>query len=612
MNQPSDAAEVPRPNWDMRPYFTSPAGPDYAAFWDMLRTSVAELGHALDALPALSEDSAAQDAWSATLLELEGVHARMRHLESYLDCMASADAHDEVIRADVGQFASLQASFAALGVRLRAALGHADDGAVAALLERPELSAAEHWLRRTRDSARESMSPALEELATELGVDGIAAWGRLYDQLSGTLSFSLEVPGRAAEEHPVSMARTLLEDPDPAVRQAALVGSNAAWARVSEPVAACLNAIAGTRLTLYRRRGVGHYLDPALFDAAITRRTLDAMMSAVRGRRARMQRYLGIKARLLGRERLGFQDLLAPLPEDAAPRISWDQARERVLAAFGTHYPALREFAADAFAKRWLDHEPRRGKRPGGFCSSSPVIGESRVFMTYHGSMGDLETLAHELGHAFHSWVMRDMRPWARVYPMTLAETASTFAEQLVSEAMLQGGDADPATQRAVLDSRLQKAAVFLLNIPMRFDFECAFYEARQHGEVGVTRLCELMRAAQRDNYGDALDPDALDPWFWASKLHFYITELSFYNFPYTFGYLFSLGIFARTLGQGPEALARYETLLRRTGSASAEQVAREGLGVDLESPDFWNASLDVIEADLGRFEQLSGKGSGS
>ena len=219
--------------------------------------------------------------------------------------------------------------------------------------------------------------------------------------------------------------------------------------------------------------------------------------------------------------------------------------------------------------------------------------------MTYDGALGDVSTLAHELGHAWHSWLMRDMRPWARTYPMTLAETASTFAEQILLDSVLADGASSAGEKQAVLDSRLQAAAAFLLNIPVRFDFESAVYEERANQELGSERLCELMLQAQREWYGDALAEDELDPWFWASKLHFYITGLSFYNFPYTFGYLFSLGIFARAKREGDSFLPRYEALLRDTGSAPAEAVARDHLSVDLEESHFWNESVDLIEKDL-------------
>jgi oligoendopeptidase F len=190
---------------------------------------------------------------------------------------------------------------------------------------------------------------------------------------------------------------------------------------------------------------------------------------------------------------------------------------------------------------------------------------------------------------------------------MTLAETASTFAEQLVSDALLDAPDASTEERRVLLDLRLSDAATYLLNLPMRFDFEHALYEERQQGELPISRLRELMLDAQRKSYGDALDPDELNPWFWASKLHFYITDLSFYNFPYVFGFLFSRGIFACAKAEGPGFLRRYESLLRLSGSDTVENVARDTVGVELGSPDFWHTCLDHVQRDLERFEALPG-----
>jgi oligoendopeptidase F len=292
----------------------------------------------------------------------------------------------------------------------------------------------------------------------------------------------------------------------------------------------------------------------------------------------------------------------APLPGGGDRRIPWPDGCRQVLGAFSASYPALHALARQAVDSHWIDHQPRPGKRPGGFCSSSSVVEQSRIFLTYGGAMGDVQTLAHELGHAFHGSLLRGMRPWAREYPMTLAETASTFAEELVTDAMLRSPETTAAERATILDQRLQKAEAFLLNIPMRLDFEVALYERRIDGELTVPELCELMSAAQRDHYGDALAGDGLDPWFWASKLHYYLTDISFYNFPYTFGYLFSLGIAARARREGEAFLATYEELLRRTGSAAAEDLARELLGVDLTEPAFWHSSMDLIAADLEDF----------
>lgn len=596
-----------RGDWDMTSYFPSFDGTEYRAFRSRIADDTDALQREVESLPAIAPASTAQ--WADFLSRLEDVSCRSNHLAGYLGCLGAADSRDEDVGRETSSAAAQRAGLQKVFVAVRAALRAADDDAAQALEREPAVADVRYFVERLRQSASWSMSAELESLAADLDVTGLSAWGRLYDQVSGKLEFTLEVPGEAPRRLPVSATRSLLESPDAGTRRAALDGANAAWEGVADVVGASLNAIAGTRHTLYARRGIDHFLEPALFDAGISRGTLDALLDTVTSRQEVARRYLRHKAKLLGRERLGFQDLMAPLPkpgDDAGDdeAIPWEAGRERVLDAFQGFYPDLRDFAAMAFDREWIDWRSRPGKRPGGFCSSSSLIGESRVFITYNETLGDLSTLAHELGHAFHGWLMRDMRPWARRYPMTLAETASTFAEQLVIDAVLGDPDAPARARDVILDSRMQDAATFLLNIPMRFQFEHDVYEERRAGELSTSRFCELMIAAQKRRYGDTLFEDELDPWFWASKLHFYITGISFYNFPYTFGYLFSLGIFARAREEGPGFLPRYEEMLRRTGSAPAEDVARDTLGIDLTGPAFWNASIDLIEAELERFEK--------
>ncbi len=590
-------APTTQPDWDLTPYFSALGADDYVAFRDALTSDVNALRERADGLAALTSDSAAD--WADLLSDVEGVSARFGHLSSYLSCVGAANSADEQAQRQEAALATLGAGLQKLLVAIQATVKQADDAAFSALTSDERLETAAYYLSRVRRRAATTMSAELENLNADLSVDGMDAWGRLYDRVSGNLSFDLVVPGQETRTLPVAMTRSLLEDADAQVRAGALRGAGVAWERVSDTVAACLNAISGTRLTLYERRGVDHFLDPALFDAGIERATLDMMLGVVRSRQDVARRYLKHKATLLGKQPLGFQDLMAPLPSAGDDRIPWDDATTKVRDAFAATYPALGSYADHALDQRWIDHTPRANKRPGGFCTSSHVIGQSRVFMTYNGAMGDVQTLAHELGHGFHGWLMKDMRSWARRYPMTLAETASTFAEQVVTDAALADERTTRDMRASILDTRLQDAEAFLLNIPMRFDFEHAVYSQRAEGELSVSQFKQLMVDAQRTNYGDALAEDQLDPWFWASKLHFYITDISFYNFPYTFGYLFSLGIFARAKAEGPEFFERYEQLLRETGSKPAEQVAADALGVDLQKPEFWNASIDLIEADL-------------
>jgi oligoendopeptidase F len=596
---PSTAA-----NWDMTAYFSGLGTEDYRQFWERLSADLRALAERSDTLPPVGPSGA--EAWAGFLLEVEDLSQRMHHLGSYLSCLGAADALDDAVHVESGRREALRARLETLLAAVSKRLAEAPEAAFEALAARPELEGAAYWLSRSREHGRRNMPPELEALAAELQVTGLSAWARLYDQLSGKLVFRLRVAGQDVRELPVARTRSLLEDPSAAVRKAALEGSNAAWASIADPLAACLNGISGTRLLLNRRRGGQHYLEPALFDAGIERRTLDTMMEAVTAAQPLVRRYLLTKARLLGRERLGMQDLMAPVTEQGGTHLSWDEGVRLVLGAFGGFHPELAAYARHAVESRWIDHEPRDGKRPGAFCSSSGHIRESRIFLSYDGTPADVLTLAHELGHGFHNWTMRELRHWARGYPMTLAETASTFCEQVVMDALLERAPSREA-QLHLLDTRLQDAGVFLLNIPMRFWFECALHDERAEGELSVGRLQELMLEAQSRAYGEAVFPDERDPWFWASKLHFYTAKVTFYNFPYTFGYLFSMGLFARARKEGAEFLDRYRALLRRTGSEPAEEVARQGLGVDLGRPDFWNECIALVEADCRAFEALAG-----
>lgn len=588
-------ATVLTPNtgdWDLTPFYAERLGADYQKDRQAFRDRLAQ---------------ALQETDLVKLLPLwEGLVSDSEHMGSYLTCLRSADGRDQSVGQELASFQSDGSRMRQLEVTLGEKLRELNDSQLEELLQNSALKDLDYYLKRLRQRALWQMSGELENLSADLDVDGMSAWGRLYDQVAGRLEFQYQNAAGETVTQPMSMKTSLLEDPDPWVRKSVLEGSNRAWQSVEDVAAACLNAISGTRLTLYKRRGIPHFLEPALFDSAIEAATLDSMLGAIAQRYELPRSYLRLKAKILGVSRLGFQDLSAPLPELDHTQIAWEQAGKMLVEETRAAYPAFSQFCQESLAKNWVDWSPRDGKRPGGYCTGSTRLRESRIFMTYHGAFGDLMTLTHEFGHAWHTHVMNQERPLNTLYPMTLAETASTFAENLLIDALLRS----PATTREqrlkLLDTRMERASAFLLNIPSRFLFEKRFYEERAQGEVSVDRLKHLMREAQIEAYGDSLDPDQLDSYFWASKLHFYITEVSFYNFPYSFGYLFSLGVYAQAQKRGEAFLPTYEKLLQATGRRTAEQVARENLQVELNQPQFWLDSLALVEKDMQQFEALA------
>jgi oligoendopeptidase F len=303
---------------------------------------------------------------------------------------------------------------------------------------------------------------------------------------------------------------------------------------------------------------------------------------------------------------LHYFDLEAP--QIAAPEakpLSWQDACSTVGRAFSGAYPKLGEYFSEMLENRWVEAQPRPGKRPGAFCTGSSLRKEQRIYMTFHGTVHDMVTLAHEAGHAWHSRVLRPSRCWASAYPMTLAETASNFGEMVLLSGLLKDPEINAETKAYLLDQEMLRAHAYLVNIPMRYEFEKSFYTERAAGEVSVTRLCELMNAAQHKLYGDTLFEDGTDPMFWAYKMHFFITGVSFYNFPYVFGYLLSQALFARFQAEGPAFLSQYESFLSMTGSATCEELVRRSLGEDLTDPAFWAKALRAMEEPLKAYENL-------
>lgn len=590
-------------SWDLTSYFPQFNGPEMLRFKNALRNDISSLKEKAAALSPLSRDTIS--GWEEILVQHEDLSQRMSHLASYVSCLAAADGSNEDYRKEEALVARVRAELGKIRIELLRAVKDCPDDVFGGLVANPGLEGAHNYLTRLREEATHSMSPENEILATDLGLDGIQAWGRLYSTLSSKLEFEMVYPDGRRESLPLSQRRSLLDHPDRRIRKNAFEGGNAAWRRAEDMAAAALNAIAGTRLTLNRHRGVAHFLDIALFQAGITRSTLDAMFAALFARLEIPRRILRLKARQIGKPSLCWYDLGAPLDLPEGERLSWDKAQCLVERAFTGAYPTLGNFFRTVIDRNWIDWEPRASKRPGGFCTTSMLSLESRIFMTYNETLSDVLTLAHESGHAFHGFLMRELRPYRRMYPMTLAETASTFGELALINGMVGDPSIDDAMKAAMLDAEVGHGAIYLLDIPVRFEFEKALYEERAHGELAVSRLKDLMAQTQRRILGDVLEPGGEDPYFWASKLHFYITGLTFYNFPYTFGFLLSRGLSAMFRRDGSAFIPKYEEFLRLAGSDRVENVVKQTIGCDLEKPEFWAAAIESLEEPLARLEAL-------
>ena len=338
----------------------------------------------------------------------------------------------------------------------------------------------------------------------------------------------------------------------------------------------------GTALVLARRRGRASVLDAALADNHIYRATLEAMLGAIRESLPMFRRYLGVKAAKLGLQQLRWWDLFAPLG-GAHHHVQLDRGTRLHRRKVCHFQPRVgRDSPPGRLIEQWIDAEPRDGKRGGAFCMEVIRVEESRILANFDGSFEQLTTLAHELGHAYHNECQRGLAPLVRGAPSTLAETASIFCETLVAEAALE--HALPAEQLAILEAQLCGATQVCLDISSRFQFETAVFEHRASGELSADDFCDLMRQAQADTYAESIVPDTYHPYMWLWKPHYYAYDQNFYNFPYAFGHLFALGLFAIFRRDGAEFVPRYCELLRSTGQEYAAPLAGR-FGIDISRP---------------------------
>ncbi|MBS0261712.1 MAG: M3 family oligoendopeptidase [Planctomycetes bacterium] len=592
--------------WDLDSLLPHPSRPEFPTLVESFRHGLEALAERSDHLPAIPGPAASAAAWGDFLQECERLEMLAVDLSAFIGCHAAADAGNKLFRQYEASLSALDPLRERIMTNLEFALRDASEADFQAFVQsHPVLRANEFFLIQRRKNARLRLPRGEELLAADLAVDGIHAWGRLYDRISGELRIQVMEKGEIVEK---SAGQIRYDSPERTVRQNNFYAADKAWKTVADHCADALNHIAGTRQTLYKRLGLTDHLEAPLHRNRMQRSTLDAMWGAITRRKSMLLKYLSAKARLLGVDQLSWYDTQAPLPGTEEPgasaEISYDAGADLVCQTFSAFSPDFGEFAAMSLKQRWIEAENRSGKRQGAFCTGFATKKQSRVFMTFTNSHDNVSTLAHELGHAYHSWVLRDQPFFLQDYPMNLAETASTFAEAVLAEQRLAESKSR-GEKLAILDHMLADAVAYLMNIHARFLFENRFHDERRDGELSAARLSEIMLAAQKEAYLDALVADGWYPDFWVSKLHFYISGLPFYNFPYTFGYLLSTGLYALSEGAGTEFPDQYRRLLVATGCQETEAAVKSTTGYDLSGPAFWNKSLDVIERRIEQFLAL-------
>ena len=460
----------------------------------------------------------------------------------------------------------------------------------------------EFILKEVVEKSKYLLTDREEAIIANMQNTGSNAWGKLKDKLISTHKVEINEDGKI-KEYPLTVVLNMAYDKDEKVRKRAYEAEIASYTKIEEGVAAALNGIKGEVLTICEFRGYKSPLEQTLINSRMDEESLNVMLEAMKESMPKFREYLKRKAEILGHKNgLPFYDMYAPIVESDM-EFDYEKGKKFVVDKFRTFSDNLANFAQKAMNNNWIDVMPKEGKVGGAFCAGIHYLGESRILLNYGNSFSDVVTMAHELGHGFHGECLKDESVLNTEYPMPIAETASTFCETIVKKAAIK--EADKITALAILESEISDCNQVIVDIYSRFLFEKSLFEARKESALTVDQIKKLMLDAQREAYGDGLDPEYLHPYMWTWKPHYYYANSNFYNFPYAFGLLFAKGLYAEYLKKGSEFSSEYENLLSITGKHNIADITKE-VGIDIHNKEFWKSSLRTIEEDIDKFMELS------
>ncbi len=577
--------------WNLDPIYKGFDDPAFAGDMEALRTCVADYNSFATTLPTLSSIEGLRSgiAWEEKITDLA------MKLAGYASLRQSTNTRDSEAGSRLGQIMQqLSATAAAQTTWKQWATALPD---LMELVKADESLQDYTYLFENMQKDSTHLLGALgEEICAKLSLSGGSAWADLQGYLTSTVPVSYN-----GETTNLSAIRNMAYDADPAVRKAAYEAELACYDRIKDAVAFALNSIKLETISDCQLRGYASPLDRTLEHSRMQRATLEAMLGAMDEYLPKFWQYMKAKAKALGHENgLPWYDMFAPMGASAT-KYTAEESRELLVKLFSTFDNELTDMVAKAFDEAWIDFYPRDGKQGGAFCAGVECLGESRILTNFDGQFGDVVTLAHELGHAFHNQCINTHRPLNKDYSMPVAETAPTFNECVVMAAAIKNA-ASNDERLALIESQLQDATQIICDIYSRFRFEAKVFENREAQFMDSDTLCGYMLEAQKQSYGDGLDHNALHPYMWVCKGHYY--GPTFYNFPYAFGGLFARGLYAQYEKEGAAFVPKYKKLLFTTPIASVEDTAKVA-GIDLTDKNFWRSALQMIADQIDEFCQL-------
>jgi len=600
-------AESKIPHWDLTNVYPALDSKEFESDLSKLKSNLDTLEeyekkHAIGKLDSPPADTAGTGKVLDGILEmLNETLLIMATMNAYIYSFVSTDSRNSAAARKQSELEQLRVRFQKVYVPFEAWVGSLAPALDSIVESAPVAKDHRLALVDIADESRFRMTTEMEALASELVISGGGIMDKLQERVTSQLKMPFTGKDGKTEQLPMPVLRNLANDPDPEVRERAYGVEIKGWESIREPVAFALNCVKGTAVTMAGRRGYEDVLHWSLELNKMDTETLDALLGAMKDSFPTFRRYFKSKAEKLGKQTLPWWDLVAPVGK-VELKYTWDELVSFVIEQFGTFSGELADFAKNAFEHNWIDAEPRDGKVGGGFCMRLPKVNESRILSNFDGSFDQLSTVSHELGHAFHNHCQIGLPMIRAGSPMTLAETASIFCETLVTNAALDA--AEPDAQLGILENQLINGSQVIVDIYSRFIFESEVVKRRAEAELSADEFCEIMVDAQKQTYGEGVEASTYHPYMWLLKPHYYMYDYNFYNFPYAFGLLFGLGVYAIYKKEGESFIPRYKELLRSTGEGKAADLAAR-YGLDIRSRDFWDGSIQVLAGQVDRYCEL-------
>ena len=575
--------------WSLKEFYTGLDDPAYEADIARVEDKIKEVTDFIEKADGLSLKELVESGLSLR----EEIVSLLEKLEFYLSMRQSVESGNGDIVAQENRIMKLIADLTPYDTALDKLLAEIPD--VDALGEESELVREYNfYLKEIQKNAEHLLSDEVEEMVAAMNLTAGSAWSRLQAYLTSTVEVDYN-----GEKVTLSEIRNLAYSPDAAVRKAAYEAELAAYEKIKDPIAFSINNIKNQVTMLCHKRGYESPLAMTLEQSRMKRETLDALMDAIREYLPVLRKYMRKKGELLGHnDGLPWYDLFAPIGK-SGKTYTLEEARDYLLEVFEKFSPDMSDLMRDAFDNEWIDFYPRKGKVGGAFCAGISRYKQSRILTNYDGSVNSIRTLAHELGHAFHNRQKENGRILNQSYSMPVAETASTFNEVHLGQAVM--AEASGEERLGLLEHDLCEYTQIVVDIYSRYLFETAVFEQSQSKFLMAEDLKQMMLDAQKTAYGDGLDEQFLHPYMWVNKSHYYRETLSFYNFPYAFGNLFALGLYALFKKEGETFVDKYEAMLKATPCCTVEEAAAM-VGIDVTDKAFWEASLAEVAREVEEF----------